>query len=213
MIMKYKHIIWDWNGTLLDDAWLCAEIMNTQLQNAGLPEMSPERYAEVFRFPVRDYFLEVGFDFEKTSFETWSDIFIEVYEQRKLECPVRPEGITHLKNNLENGLSQSIISASEQASLHEIVRHYGLFDLFVSVRGLNDHHAHGKLEIGRQWVAELGLPPKEILLVGDTLHDCQMAAELGIDCVLVSGGHQSRARLESCGVPVVDSLADIQISA
>lgn len=211
--MKYQHIIWDWNGTLLDDAWLCVEIMNAQLLAAGLPEMSPARYAEVFRFPVIDYYREIGFDFEQTPFETWSDAFIEVYERRKLECPVRPEGIAHLKYNFENGLPQSIISASKETSLHEIVRQYGLFNLFTAVRGLDDHHAHGKLAIGREWVAELGLPPGEILLVGDTLHDCQMAGELGIDCVLVVSGHQNRARLESCGVPVVDSLAELNLLA
>ncbi|NCY21717.1 HAD family hydrolase, partial [bacterium] len=36
-LKKYRHLIWDWNGTLLDDAWLCREIMNGQLRRRGLP--------------------------------------------------------------------------------------------------------------------------------------------------------------------------------
>ena len=83
--MKYKHIIWDWNGTLLDDAWLCREIMNEQLDEQNLPQISMQHYADIFRFPVKDYYKAVGFDFEKTSFETLSDAFIEQYEKQKKE--------------------------------------------------------------------------------------------------------------------------------
>ena len=65
-IMKNaKHIIWDWNGTLLDDKWLCVESINQALQKRNLPELSDDRYMEVFTFPVQEYYKAVGFDFDK----------------------------------------------------------------------------------------------------------------------------------------------------
>jgi phosphoglycolate phosphatase len=207
----YQHIIWDWNGTLLDDAWLCVELMNPQLAAQGLPQITLEDYAQVFRFPVKEYYREVGFDFSKTPFEALSDAFIAGYESRKLECPIRPEGVALIKRLSERGIPQSIISASEQTSLHAITRHYGVFDYFVSVRGLDNHHAHGKLDIGRAWLEELALPPDQVLMIGDTLHDCELARQLGIDCVLVFSGHQGRKRLKACGVPVYESLFEIQL--
>lgn len=208
---KYKHIIWDWNGTLLDDSWLCIETMNGLLAQHGLPAMSAERYADTFGFPVKDYYAEIGFDFEQTSFEGISDEFIKTYEQRKLECPVRPEGLALLKKLAKNGDGQSIISASEQGSLDEITKHYDVYDLFMSVRGLTNHHAFGKLGIGREWMAELGLPPEDVLMVGDTLHDYQMAQDLGIDCVLMFSGHQSQKRLEDSGAKVIGNLGALEI--
>ena len=36
---KYSHILWDWNGTLLDDAWLCVEVMNSMLAERDLPQI------------------------------------------------------------------------------------------------------------------------------------------------------------------------------
>jgi phosphoglycolate phosphatase len=210
--MKYKHIIWDWNGTLLDDAWLCVEIMNQLLDQQNLPRITIEEYGNIFIFPVKDYYEIAGFDFEKVPFEYLSDAFIEQYEARKFECPVREFGTASLKKINQKGIPQSIISASGQTSLHQIVTHYQLFDQFISVRGLDNHHAFGKLDIGRQWMQELNLPPKEILMVGDTLHDYELAQDLGIDCVLIFSGHQSRERLAASGAKIINSLDELEIS-
>ena len=44
MLQKYRHIIWDWNGTLLDDAWLCVEILNEILRRRNEQPVTHERY-------------------------------------------------------------------------------------------------------------------------------------------------------------------------
>ena len=64
-----KHVIWDWNGTLLDDAWLCVDVMNGMLSKRGLPLITLEIYRNIFDFPVRDYYLKLGYDFDNESFE------------------------------------------------------------------------------------------------------------------------------------------------
>jgi phosphoglycolate phosphatase len=205
----YKHIIWDWNGTLFDDAWLCREIMNGMLTQRSLPGLSAERYAEIFDFPVKAYYQNAGWDFNLTSFEILSDEFIAEYERRKLECAVRPEGLGVLEALYTVGIPQSIVSAYKQVSLVPLITHYQIDTWLVGMRGLDNHHAAGKVEIGRQWVAELRLNPADILLVGDTLHDHEMALELGIDCILLPSGHQSRVRLQSSGAPLLDSLSEL----
>jgi phosphoglycolate phosphatase len=78
-IFPYKHIIWDWNGTLFDDAWLCIEIINAMLVRRGLTRLTPEEYEQIFDFPVRDYYSRIGFDFQVEPFEKLSDEFIDRY--------------------------------------------------------------------------------------------------------------------------------------
>jgi phosphoglycolate phosphatase len=185
--------------------------MNQMLVQHGLPPSTPEHYASIFRFPVSDYYQEIGWDFEKVPFETVSDAFIGEYERRKLECPVRADGVALIKELDERGMPQSIISAMKQDYLRDIVRRHAIFDHFVTVRGLDDHHARGKLDIGRQWMAELALPPEKVLMIGDTLHDYELAQALGIDCALVPSGHQSKERLLASGATVYDSLSEIDI--
>ena len=52
----FDHVIWDWNGTLLDDAWLCVDVMNGMLCRRALPVLTPAKYEESFDFPVLDFY-------------------------------------------------------------------------------------------------------------------------------------------------------------
>jgi phosphoglycolate phosphatase len=104
------------------------------------------------------------------------------------------------------GLSQSILSAAEQELLRGQVSHFEITHHFAHMRGIDNHRAESKLELGRALLAELDLPQRDILMVGDTLHDADVARALGFDAVLIEGGHQSRARLATATVPVLDSL-------
>ncbi|MFA5815041.1 MAG: hypothetical protein WC865_05425 [Bacteroidales bacterium] len=83
---SYRHIIWDWNGTLLDDKWLCIESICTLLLDRNLPPIDEEKYARIFRFPVKEYYQEAGFDFIHEPFEVPAMEFIRIYDSRKKEC-------------------------------------------------------------------------------------------------------------------------------
>ena len=65
-------IIWDWNGTLLDDVSICIDIMNEILGRRGLDKLTRKKYQQIFRFPVIDYYRQLGFDFKRDSFENLS---------------------------------------------------------------------------------------------------------------------------------------------
>jgi phosphoglycolate phosphatase len=206
LLKNYEHIIWDWNGTLFDDANLTLSIMNGMLSKRKLKTLSPEEYAEKFDFPVKDYYEQIGWDFDVYSFEDLSDEFIEEYYRRHVECPLRAGAEKILR---EIKVPQSILTASMQSDIDLLVKHFGLDKLFVGVKGLDNHHAAGKLDIGRKWVGELGVLPENILMIGDTTHDGALAKELGMDSVLIVSGHQSKTRLEKCGVPVIHDLLEL----
>lgn len=202
-----KHIIWDWNGTLLDDAWLCVEIINTMLAQRSLPSLTHDTYERIFDFPVIDYYRKVGFDYSVEPFEKLSDEFIENYNRRVHECPLRAGAYETLAAGQAHGITQSILSAMKQETLAALVEHYGVRGYFTDIIGLADHHAAGKLELAQQWITAQTLPREKILLVGDTVHDYEVAQVLGVACVQIPSGHHSRARLAACGVPILESLA------
>ncbi|MBF89821.1 MAG: hypothetical protein CMG75_09270 [Candidatus Marinimicrobia bacterium] len=205
----YKHIIWDWNGTLLDDAWLCVDIMNSMLQERSLGTLDIDRYQRLFDFPVIDYYRRLGFDFSKESFEKSGTEFIKRYEMRQNEL-VLNEGV---KDTLEKinllGLSQSILSASSDVILQELTTRLGLRHYFVKVIGLDDHYAFGKIEKGKAWMKELKKNPDEVLLIGDTSHDFEVSKELNIDCILIPSGHYSKEKLLDLDVPLISSISQV----
>jgi phosphoglycolate phosphatase len=208
--MHYEHIIWDWNGTLLDDAWLCVEVMNGTLTRRGMMPVTLTSYAEYFRFPVKDYYADIGFDFATDPFEVLSDEFITGYDARKVECPLRAGSRDLLAEFASLPVPQTIISASKQAPLDEMLTHYQLVDFFESAHGLDNHHAHGKISIGQAWIAEQRVDPARVVMIGDTTHDVEVAQMIGIDVVLIYSAHQSLPRLHAAGVPVFETLADVR---
>lgn len=208
---RYRHLIWDWNGTLLDDAWLCREIMNGQLARRGLPTLSAERYEEIFDFPVEKYYRAVGFDWSRESFQEAGTEFIREYEARKKECSLQQGAQDLLSRIVEGGWSQAVLSAYSHPALEEFLGYFGVRRHFRSIAGSRDHYASGKVEHGLKMLEELHVSPRETLLIGDTTHDAEVARAMGVDCVLLPCGHNSRARLEACGVPLVESLAAIRL--
>ncbi len=210
-IKTYAHIIWDWNGTLLDDLNLCLEIINNLLSKKHLPAVSRDNYLAIFGFPVQDYYRNIGFDFEKETFEVVSTEFISAYEKGRPNCLLMSGAQETLELFLLSGYTQSILSASKQAYLNKAVLDYGIKDYFISINGLDNHHAAGKFDLAKEFMIDQNLAPNTILLIGDTLHDAEIAASLGVDCLLIPNGHQDRQRLESAGVPILDSLSDLSI--
>ena len=205
----YRHVIWDWNGTLLDDAWLSLEIINQLLILRRLPRATPERYRQVFGFPLADYCRKLGFDFQMETYETLNDAFMEIYERRRHECRLQ-EGVRETLSAIRSQeVEQSLLSAYKQETLVELVEHFELRGFFSAVVGVDNHYGAGKVECGKRRRRELPHGGEEILLVGDTLHDLEVARAMGVDCVLLPSGHQQRQRLEAGGVKVIDSLRQV----
>lgn len=206
---RYTHILWDWNGTLLDDAWLCVDVMNGMLRERGLPLKTLDEYRELFDFPVRDYYVKLGYDFDKEPFDEVGMEFIVRYNHRQHEAALHPEVPGVLSALSARGYSQNILSAREQNELILETKASGVYSYFERIQGLDDHYAHGKRDAGFHLMEEMGIDRHKILFVGDTRHDAEVAAELGIDCILIPNGHQSELRLRSIGIPMVVSLSDL----
>lgn len=206
--LPHSHLIWDWNGTLLDDLDYSIDVMNALLARRSLPLLDRPRYHALFDFPVRNYYARLGFDPVADPFEKLSTEFITAYDARRTETALHREADRVLAAVRRSGLGQSILSAYRHETLHEIVAHFGLTAHFDHIAGLDNIHAHSKVALGRTLVTRLGVPPAQILLIGDTLHDYEVARELGVPCALIAAGHHPAGRLGASGATVFPSLAD-----
>jgi len=194
---------------LLDDVHLCVQVMNGMLERRGLPLLSAKRYKEVFSFPVKDYYNKIGFDFEKESFEIPAIEFIESYNQQVSDCLLHQDSVKVLEHFLANGFRQYILSAMHQDVLESCLKHFQIDQFFNHVSGLDNHFAASKTENGQKFIKRLNLNVTELVLIGDTVHDFEVATKLGCDCILIANGHQSAKVLESTGVKVIDSLQQL----
>ncbi len=207
--MKYKHIIWDWNGTLLDDAWLCVQAMNRVLHRRNMPKLTNEKYQEVFDFPVIKYYELLGFDFEKEPFTVSGTEFIDEYYKNSHKLILQQDAKFILETFSNLGIYQSILSAQKQSSLEKLLFDFQIGYYFSKIVGLNNHYAHSKTDNGLKLIESIPQSTNEVLLIGDTVHDYEVAKTMEIDCVLVPSGHHSKEKLMSTGSIIVDSLIDV----
>lgn len=207
---KYECVIWDWNGTLLDDVDACLNVMNEILSKRDLPALSADRYKDIFCFPVKNYYDLLGFDYSIEPFEEISVEFISEYQKESMSSKLNMDSIPALEFNKANGIKQVILSASKLENLKEQVEHFGIENYFDKLLGLDHIHATSKVDIGKKWLAESGYEKDEVILVGDTIHDFETACGIGCDCILLSNGHQSRKRVSALGVPVIESLLELK---
>ena len=207
---KEKYLVWDWNGTLLDDLQICIAIVDDMLTRRRLqPLASLERYHEVFTFPIKLYYEKAGFDFTKEPYEELAEEWTVLYDRLVRDCPLFPEAEKALDAVHALGVRQVIVSASRQDKLTDQVRRAGIYEKLEAVLGMGDLYGSGKEGLARQYFDRKGIAPEQVLFVGDTLHDAQVAKDMGCGCVLVARGHQSAETLKTANVPLLGDLLEV----
>lgn len=207
--MTFKTIIWDWNGTLLSDVSTCIEAMNKMLAMRNLPLLDETRYRHIFTFPVKDYYGQLGFDSLTDPFEKIGLEFIGYFKERLHEAPLQQGAEALLQGIRQNGIKQFILSAMEQHALVESVKHLNIHHWFDEIHGIDNDYGGGKLHLAQQVAVLHNLYGTDHLLIGDTLHDAEVAKAAGWSCVLVASGHQTADRLKQAGVAVFNNLDEV----
>lgn len=206
-----RYVVWDWNGTLLDDLSCAVDVTNQLLAEFTLPQLADiEAYHQVFRFPVSQYYADLGFDLSPGgNFEVASRRFLQLYLDAARRCRLHAGAVQTMAALHEAGVGQVLISASEQRNLNTQLAQFELDQWLDAALGLSDIYAASKQAIAQNWLNQVGVEPSEVLFVGDSEHDYEIAAALGARCALYSGGHQSRRHLETLPATVIDELTDV----
>lgn len=206
----FKTIIWDWNGTLLDDLDLSLNSVNILLEERNLPILSVERYKDIFRFPVIEYYKDAGFDFEKEPFEVPAKQYVRIYREGVSSVRLFPDVVDTLTYLKEQGYRLIVLSAMRDDNLKLMIEYAGITHFFDGIFGIKDNYAREKISLGKQLVSDLNLNPSECLMVGDTLHDAEVSEHCGFNCILYTGGHVSRQRLETKNLRIIDRLSELK---
>lgn len=206
--MKYGNIVWDWNGTLLNDLATGVHTLNDMLDRRGMSGLSVSDYKERFGFPVIDFYREVGFDMEKEGMHDLSVDFVETYE-RYTGLLALNVGVCDVLDAVHRaGMRQYVLSALREDLLKQMLSDFGIARYFFGICGSEDIYAAGKIERGKRMLAAFDIEPADTLMVGDTVHDAEVAAALGFRCLLFAGGHNSENRLAE-KAPVIHDLNEL----
>ncbi len=207
---RIGHVVWDWNGTILDDNDAVVAAVNTVCEAFGRAPIDLALWRSVYRRPLLDCYQELlG---RALSGEDWATIdrsYHHAYRELLPTTRLTPGIPDELHRWRANGGSQSLLSMWFHDELVPLVTDFGLVELFTRIDGLRvEVGGHGKTGHLAEHLAALDVRRDGVLLVGDVLDDAAAAEAAGVRCVLVTTGVTNRATLETSGVPVVDSIAE-----
>ena len=192
------YILWDWNGTLLDDTQAALDVLNVMLARRGRSPIGMDFYRDNFAFPVRPFYESIGI---VLAHEDW-DALAREYHDLYAAQPKRlnPEAIAALERVRASGVGQSIISALRQDMLDAVTRAFGVAPYMECVYGTDNLDGASKLVRARELMAKLVAAEGErirsdVVMIGDALHDKEVADALGVRCVLCGQGSHATWRL------------------
>ncbi len=201
-----KYVIWDWNGTLFDDLDLCLYCINRLLYNNGYkPLPTLEAYKKVFGFPISEYYKRAGFDFSKKSYMELADEYLDMYLPMAKLCSLNKDAVATLEGFKQKGYKQYILSATELSNLKAQVERYPIGHYFDNLLGTGDVYAASKAQLAYNFLEE-HKDTEELIYIGDTYHDLEVANILRAKTFLYNGGHQIIKPAQ--GYTVINSLLE-----
>ena len=203
------HVFWDWNGTLLDDTRAAVDTLNIMLARRGGSPVAMDFYRDHFAFPVRPFYEAIGVCLENEDWDALAREYHDVYavQPKRLNA----EAIAALERVKAAGARQSIISALRQDLLEEITCRLGVAKYMDYVYGVDNLDGLSKVDRARSLLSAVrgSSPPGDLslVLIGDALHDKEVADALGARCVLCAQGSHAAWRLRAAA-PTGDTLLD-----
>lgn len=205
--MKYQYIIWDWNGTIMDDVEIALDAVNDMLSQWHRPAISLQEYRKAMDTPII-HFYEHFFNMKVTSFEWIAARFHEYYAANQERLSLHEGVLQQLEKFHQAGCRQFVLSSSATDIIGRYATSYGIHDYFETILGADNLLSESKIQRAVTYCKEQQIDLTYAVLVGDTVHDYEVARELGVDCVLLACGHQDRESLTACGCPVYDCVSD-----
>lgn len=208
---EIRHIVWDWNGTLLDDNHAVVSAVNTVCVDYGCDGVDLDQWRAVFDRPLmRTYERVLGRALDEQDWARIDVVYHRAYRELLHTCGLAEGVPTVLREWERGGYTQSLLSMWFHEELVPLVAEFGLEPLMERVDGLRSGVVGGgsKAEHLKRHLAEQDLEPGEVALVGDVVDDAHAAGQVGADCVLVTTGVMPAHKLRETGFPVVDSVQE-----
>lgn len=205
-----KNIFFDFNGTILNDTDLCFDIEDKMLKKYNLPPVTLDFYLDNFKFPVKNYYELVGYDFNKYDYHKISEEFMNEYFARYKKETYLYKGVEDLFKKLKKeGFKLYVLSATKEDELVKQLRHLGVSNYFEAIIGTKDNLAKGKIEFAKDFIKNKNINVEESIMIGDTIHDYEVGVSIGFKTYLMTTGHNSKKLLKTVSDDLFDNYEDL----
>ncbi len=197
-----KLVAFDWNGTILADTYAVFKADNEVLKRLGEKPVNFSDFLKHFDVPVKNYYLALGMDPKKleANLDFISHTFHDIYESKVNRIRSRANARTVLKWLKKHEIESIIISNHIKDRIEEQLARLKLKNYISQVLGnfsiSSAMKARNKQERLLEYLKETKTEPKEILIVGDSIEEVEIAKEIGALSAAITHGNVSTKRLK-----------------
>lgn len=194
---SYELVVFDWDGTLMDSTTLIAWCIREACRDLGLevPAESDARY--VIGLGLRDSLDHVAPSLDEAGRARLAARYRDLYLAREHEAPLYP-GVPELLADLKGrGRRLAVATGKARRGLERALDATGLRSWFDATRCADEGFAKPHPDMLLALLERTGVAPGRTVMIGDTTHDLELAANAGVDAVAVLYGAHDAALLET----------------
>ena len=207
----YRAVVFDWDGTLVDSTGLIAESILQAADDAGVPVPDRGLASHVIGLGMMDALARVVPDLPPARIPDFVSRFQFHYRRREGEIRFFPGARALLDMLRARGVLLAVATGKTHAGLARSLEIAGLEAHFTATRCADQTRPKPDPAMLHELQEILALDPAQMVMVGDTSHDLQMAVSAGVAGVGVAYGAHPRAELERLNpLAVFESVAPLQ---
>ena len=201
--MKYKLIVFDWDGTILNSAGAIVRAIQAACRDLNLPVPSDRQASHVIGLGLLDAMKQAVPDLPIERHEEMTDRYRFHYLSGDHELMLF-DGIPELLAGLQStGHILTIATGKSRLGLDRALKHADLGRFFQASRCADECHSKPHPQMLEELMTEFGVAPEATLMIGDTSHDLLMAQNAGVESVAVTYGahpheHLAEHRPRAC---------------
>ena len=208
--MRYQLLVFDWDGTLIDSAQTIVACIQAACRDLGLPVPEDARASHVIGLGLQDALSYAIPGLPRDDYARVVESYRKHFFARDPDIPLFPGTRAMLAGLREHGHILAIATGKSRAGLARALDSTGLQSFFAASRCADQCVSKPAPDMIRELMEELGVDEANTLMIGDTVHDLQMAANAGVHAVGVShGAHPKRELVALAPLACVESIDEL----
>jgi phosphoglycolate phosphatase len=195
--MRYELLVFDWDGTLIDSADAIVFSIQSACRDLGLPVPDNARASHVIGLGLKDALAYAVPGLPPQDYGRMVERYRVHFLARDAGIPLFHGAAQMLSALRDAGHTLAIATGKSHAGLARALDNTGLRPLFSASRCADQCAPKPAPDMLLELMDELEASESNTLMIGDTVHDLQMAAHAGVPAVAVSYGAHAKAALQA----------------
>jgi phosphoglycolate phosphatase len=213
MSKKYKLIIFDWDGTLMDSQQKIVQTLRTTLLQLDLIDRSDDELKNVIGLGLNEAVSHLYPEFNTQQIKYFSDLYRSTFVSSE-QSPLLFSGVSNMIKKLhQSDVMIAIATGKGRQGLEHAIKGSGIREFLHASRCADETFSKPNPQMLSELLDEFSLTASEAIMIGDTVYDLEMANNIKMDSIAVSYGvHEVERLLEHKPIMICDTIEQLEIN-